>query len=83
MNEKKDLEKIEVNKGQKSFFYTGFLIDKDKEVEIYTIKLEVYTFWKEQILQRRKLTQKEIKDIKTQGYETNWDEIYGKINKDL
>ena len=76
------IEKIEVGKGNRSIYYTGILTDQqDGWVEIHTVRKEVLNFRKEQILQRRKLTDQELGEIgygADNGVDTN-----GKNHKDV
>ena len=56
MIRKKEVEKIEVAKGNGSFYYTGILKELDDTwVEINTTRGEVLKFRKEQIMQRRNI----------------------------
>lgn len=58
------IEKIEVAKGKRSFYYTGILrqVDKSGWIAIRTIYGEILHFRKEQIMQRRELSESE-KDL--------------------
>jgi hypothetical protein len=50
---KEKLEKIEIEKNNLTYFYTGVFLDgEDGWVTVKTIKGEVYKFRKEQIVQR-------------------------------
>lgn len=48
----KRIEKVEVTKGYGNYFYTGYVEELGDWVRITTIKGEVVTFRKEQVLQR-------------------------------
>jgi len=49
-----EIERIEINKNTGNFFYTGTLTDLDNGwVRINTVKGEITTFRKEQIMQRQ------------------------------